>query len=208
MHRIDGTGHVAGMFTEGDPLVPTAPTQITDDWLNAVQEEIVNVCTAGGVPLSKEDNDQLLRALEMRFLNVSMLREMVLSDVADMTAFYVATRYQMGAAISKYGDISHYGPQNGAHTYMYSVNVNLPSPATVVFNVIGVDDSCLMYVDGVLAHTFTLQLDSVLQTYSHVFTAGNHIVKFMIKNGGDTSFMYLGSWIDGTIVKYVNDGSY
>lgn len=66
MHRTDGDGHVSNLFDEGDPGVPRQPTQIDKHWLNAVQEEIVNVVldSASGVgALVKGTNTQLLAAI-------------------------------------------------------------------------------------------------------------------------------------------------
>lgn len=64
MHRIDGSGHVANQFSEGDPSTGTPATQVTDEWLNAVQEEIVNVIEEGGDSLDKGDNTQLLAKIQ------------------------------------------------------------------------------------------------------------------------------------------------
>lgn len=64
MHRIDGDGHVSNTFTEGDPGLGVRATQVTADWLNAVQAEIAAVIEAAGITLSKPDNNQLLDALQ------------------------------------------------------------------------------------------------------------------------------------------------
>lgn len=66
MHRIDGDGNVAGQFTEGDPGAGQPATQVTDDWLNAVQEEIATVCLTNGA-LVKANNGQLLVATDARY---------------------------------------------------------------------------------------------------------------------------------------------
>lgn len=64
MHRIDGPGALpGGQFTEGDPNVGTPATVVTDDWLNALQEEVAGVVEATGVALAKPDNGQLLAAV-------------------------------------------------------------------------------------------------------------------------------------------------
>lgn len=69
MHRIDGSDHVAGMFSQGDPTVPRAPTQTTEAWLNALQEEIREVIvTLAGTALVKADNTQLRVALAKVFM--------------------------------------------------------------------------------------------------------------------------------------------
>lgn len=64
MHRIDGPAAApGGLFTDGDPNVGTPATVVTDDWLNAVQEEVVAVIGAAGIALSKPSNTQLVASL-------------------------------------------------------------------------------------------------------------------------------------------------
>lgn len=64
MHRIDGEGAtVDNRFSEGNPATGAIATAVTADWANAVQEEIVAVITAAGIPLAKADNAQLLAAI-------------------------------------------------------------------------------------------------------------------------------------------------
>lgn len=64
MHRIDGPGATPdSKFTEGDPVTAVPATEVTADWLNAVQEEIVNVIQAAGIALDKESNNQLQVAI-------------------------------------------------------------------------------------------------------------------------------------------------
>ena len=72
MFRTDAEGNVAGMFDPGDPFIPRPATQLTYEWCNAVQEEIVGVILAAGVTLNKADNAQLLQALEALFRKVSV----------------------------------------------------------------------------------------------------------------------------------------
>ncbi|MEE9357456.1 phage tail protein [Candidatus Vondammii sp. HM_W22] len=64
MHRIDGPGHNNNVFTEGDPQTATPATQVTDDWLNSVQEEIAAVIEEDGGALDKADNTQLLTKIQ------------------------------------------------------------------------------------------------------------------------------------------------
>ena len=64
MHRIDtSTATGDGRFTEGDPLVPTPATVVSADWLNSVQEELVNTLSAAGIAPDKTNNAQLLAAI-------------------------------------------------------------------------------------------------------------------------------------------------
>ncbi|MEJ1378184.1 MAG: phage tail protein [Candidatus Sedimenticola sp. (ex Thyasira tokunagai)] len=64
MHRIDGPGHNNNAFTEGDPQTATPATQVTDDWLNSIQEELANVIEEDGGVLNKADNTQLLTKIQ------------------------------------------------------------------------------------------------------------------------------------------------
>lgn len=60
MHRIDGANHVGNRFSDDS----SPGTRVTDDWLNAVQEELVAVIAAASIALDKENNGQLLAAIQ------------------------------------------------------------------------------------------------------------------------------------------------
>lgn len=62
MHRIDGAGHDNYSWVAEDPATNRPPTEITPDWMNAVQEEIANVIEEVE-PLNKADNTQLKQAI-------------------------------------------------------------------------------------------------------------------------------------------------
>lgn len=67
MHRIDGPGAtVDNKFTKGDPVSAIPATQVTDDWLNSVQEEISAVILSAGLTLNKANNAQLLAAITQK----------------------------------------------------------------------------------------------------------------------------------------------
>lgn len=61
MHRIDGANHSSNLFTEGPP-----GTQVTDDWLNDVQETLAQFIEAQGVTLVKGTYTQLTTAVTAR----------------------------------------------------------------------------------------------------------------------------------------------
>lgn len=65
MHRVDGFGHQGNLFVEGNPSAGTPATDVTADWLNANQEEKCNVIEAAGLTLNKNDNTQLLQAMQI-----------------------------------------------------------------------------------------------------------------------------------------------
>lgn len=65
MHRIDGEGAtIDNKFTEGNPSTGAIATEVTSDWANAVQEELVTVIAAAGMVLAKANNGQLLAAIQ------------------------------------------------------------------------------------------------------------------------------------------------
>lgn len=63
MHRIDTSGNVDNRFHPGNPATGQQATLIDQDWLNAVQEEIVNVILTANIALAKGDNTQLADAI-------------------------------------------------------------------------------------------------------------------------------------------------
>jgi len=63
MHRIDTSGNVDNRFHPGNPATGQQATLVDQDWLNAVQEEIVNVILAANLDLEKGTNDQLADAI-------------------------------------------------------------------------------------------------------------------------------------------------
>lgn len=59
MHRTDADGNVAGLFTDGDPMIPQEATVIGAAWLNDIQEEICNAIEDLGGTLVKGNQTQL-----------------------------------------------------------------------------------------------------------------------------------------------------
>lgn len=79
MHRIDSAGATAdNKFTEGDAATGVAATVVTDDWLNATQEEIAHVIEQTGGTLNKLNNTQLWAALSGWFAKGVQATETVL----------------------------------------------------------------------------------------------------------------------------------
>lgn len=72
MHRIDGAGHDNGHWVAEDPATSRPPTEITAEWMNAIQEELAAVVEAHG-PLDKDQNNQLLTALQALFAPASLV---------------------------------------------------------------------------------------------------------------------------------------
>src|SRR4051812_24714513 len=52
-----------GRFQPGDPLTGRLPTRVPAEWLNAIQDEIVNVIQGRGIVLDPSNSNQLLQAI-------------------------------------------------------------------------------------------------------------------------------------------------
>lgn len=63
MHRVDTDGHLANLFTDGDPGIGQEATIIGEDWLNDVQEDLCNLIEDAGVTLVKGSQTQLQAAI-------------------------------------------------------------------------------------------------------------------------------------------------
>jgi hypothetical protein len=64
MHRIDATDSVAGLFSDGDPLIPRQGTVLDAAWGNGVQENLCQFIEAAGIALVKGDHTQLRDAVD------------------------------------------------------------------------------------------------------------------------------------------------
>lgn len=65
MHRIDAPGATAqNRFTQGDAVQGIPATVVDDEWLNAVQEEVVTVIDEASIALNKSSHNQLFLAIQ------------------------------------------------------------------------------------------------------------------------------------------------
>ena len=53
-----------GYFTNGNPATGVAPTIVDADWLNMIQQELINIVTAAGITPSKTVYNQVLSAIK------------------------------------------------------------------------------------------------------------------------------------------------
>lgn len=64
MHRIDAPGAtIDELFTEGNPSLNIPATEVSDDWLNDVQEELALFIESQGITLVKGTQTQLTDAI-------------------------------------------------------------------------------------------------------------------------------------------------
>jgi microcystin-dependent protein len=87
MHKIDGAGHVSGQFVSEDAATGRAPTLVTPEWLNAVQGELTALVEAAGLPLNKNNNQQVSEALAV----LSRLQKYTAFTTTGATGAFVLT---------------------------------------------------------------------------------------------------------------------
>lgn len=63
MFKIDGAGNVNGAFVNEDAATNRPPTEVTAEWLNMLQSEVVNSVAEAGMALDKTDPGQLAKAI-------------------------------------------------------------------------------------------------------------------------------------------------
>lgn len=69
-----------GYFTGGDPVHGVAPTTISPDWLNGIQEELIAILAAAGIAEAKGTNNQVLLALQALFVSSAGLGQSLTSN--------------------------------------------------------------------------------------------------------------------------------
>lgn len=98
MHKIDGAGHMNNLFVMEDALLNRPPTEITADWLNAVQMEIANVITWAEITLNKSDNTQLLAALQAKFAALAPSGDYATKSAVQLDDYKIADADVVGSA--------------------------------------------------------------------------------------------------------------
>jgi hypothetical protein len=89
MDRIDGAGHVARRFVAEDSGLNRPPTEITEKWLNGVQEEPLGVIEDVGLVPSAADEKQLVKAIKMLFQRSAPISAAASGTVDAITANYL-----------------------------------------------------------------------------------------------------------------------
>lgn len=63
MYKTDAPNHSGNQYTNGDPGLGILPTQIADEHMNAIQNELSNAVEGAGLSLNKVDSTQLFQAI-------------------------------------------------------------------------------------------------------------------------------------------------
>lgn len=105
MHRVDAIDNAAGTFTD-DFESTQEGSVVGEDWLNAVQEEIISVLTLAGMEPEKASNTQLAEAISV-LVTAVMNNHAALTDAHGASTLAVASRLaQRDAAGKLAGDIT------------------------------------------------------------------------------------------------------
>lgn len=206
MHKIDGYGNVSGSFTEGNPGTGVPATQITDDWLNASQEEMVNVIQFDGTALNKADNTQLLTAIK-KMMPKRWGVSIIGSNCSTLAEFDAATPYTIDDIFTHNGGIMYTNSIQGAFSILFSMFVTVTESTYIPFYTYACDDTAYLYIDDVLVHTFTAGTGFDFQSYSASVSAGNHKIEILLNNtGGDNVDLITYPFINNTNVFYLRSG--
>lgn len=88
MDRISGAGHVNHRFVTEDVATNRPPTEITDNWLNGVQEELITLIEEHGMVPSTGDLTQVAKAIKMLFQKSSPVVSAAAGTADAITATY------------------------------------------------------------------------------------------------------------------------
>lgn len=86
MDRISGAGHVGHLFVSEDVNIPREPTEITPEWLNGVQEELVGLVESAGLVPSSASLTQVATAIKTIFQKAAAVSAAASGTVDAITA--------------------------------------------------------------------------------------------------------------------------
>ncbi|MGN6589306.1 MAG: hypothetical protein ACTHKE_03340 [Sphingomicrobium sp.] len=104
-----------GYFTNGNPATGVAPTIVDADWLNMIQQELINIVTAAGITPSKTVYNQVLSAIKR--IGQSTV---VLADTGAVNAYSATNAVPLVAGTWVSGVVQQIAvahTNNGASTY-------------------------------------------------------------------------------------------
>lgn len=139
MDRINGAGHVGHMFVAEDVATNRPPTEITEAWLNSIQEELAAIVEFEGGALNSANNGQVLAKLQALFLRKSG-GDLTGAITQKFSGLYWQGTPVGGAFVRKYADIGNAATVGGIEDCtVYNVAVD---PATGVWAGRDVADIC------------------------------------------------------------------
>ncbi len=207
MFKIDSSGNVAGMFTNGDPATGVPATVVSDQWLNAIQTELVNVATSTGAALDKADSTQVLTAIQALIAASSKGYKRDFSPnnaYSTLSAFLAGTYVSLGQCPTTGGEIVEARDSGGANdSTLYSMVVRADAACTVSVVAAFYDNNVALYLDGALKNTWSGAGEGT-SSYAMVLSAGTHVVQFLdINSSAGPAGIYINDWMTGNPVKWL-----
>jgi len=195
MHRIDTPNAVNSLFVEKDPALGLAPTEVSDDWLNAVQEELVGAVEASGIVLDKSNNGQLALAISALVTPGTFKKNALVNSAFEVNQRYHLITAPTGNVVTSVYPAGGYYVDRWAH--------NIPSGAgsmTVLQTKHPLDLSAEELPQNLVAPAFFLNMDCTVGFASgdtpslrqriegvRTFADLNVVVSFYARlNGGST----------------------
>ncbi|WP_431276287.1 hypothetical protein ACQ858_08540 [Variovorax ureilyticus] len=128
----------AGWWTEGNPALGQAATLMRASWFNGLQQELLNILSAGGVTPNKTTYNQLLAALNALYSKGRLLRTLVYTRVSGVQNVSVnggtptttgAGSYVPGASMTFcIAEVQGAGNAGGGASVPTSGNLSMGSP--------------------------------------------------------------------------------
>lgn len=163
MHRIDTPNAAAGgLFTNGNPALGTAATEVDAAILNAFQEELANVIEGEGITLDKAQHDQLRLALISMIARLGPLgMRYVTADTAVTPGIYLVDSSAAGFNLT----LPAVPNTPSVHVFIDVRGTWEDNPCTLVRNghtIEGIDEDCLLCVRGI---QFAMWFDTAGNTW-------------------------------------------
>lgn len=156
MHRIDGEGAtVDNKFTEGNPSTGLIATEVTADWLNSIQEEIIRVLTEAGITPIKTNDGQLFEAIQSLIAGGGVAVTADGVSIADAGNFFTGTEVE--AALQQLATQLYNGTISSNKIRRQVVELSGASFQTEVQHA-----ENILEISHATAITYTIQPDSAL----------------------------------------------
>lgn len=114
-------------FTEGGVGVP--PTVPGGDWFNAITNEVLNVLAAAGIDPSKNDDDQLLQAIQITSQSISA-REALRRSYAEAGYNLVDGSFEQGGTVAAANDVLLHLATGSAFSWNGMLPYTVPAKST------------------------------------------------------------------------------
>ncbi|MBU9403578.1 hypothetical protein KTE13_27935 [Burkholderia multivorans] len=200
-----------GFFTGGNPATGQPATILDADWLNMVQQELLNILAAAGISPSKTTYNQVLTALEQLFAGTGETGNF--AGFVALNASAILAGSEAGSVIQYYGSggATFTLPATGsmgqtARVFPFSNNGSGPVTVAAAAGE-HIDDGNILVTSIVLNPGDTLIIASQLGTQTWIPIAGSAAIPFSstfraLTNGRSAWARYNGTPTSGTATTF------